>query len=78
MENKKFPILRSCVAMLLKLFLSKGELLSLKGPCEMFFFGGERCAGRKSSLRDVVFNRSTVVYRCQANSSVLDWPSNFK
>lgn len=44
----------------------------------MVFIGGDRWAGRKSSLRDVVFNRSAEVYRCQANPSVLDWPSNFK
>lgn len=49
-----------------------------EGHGEMIFIGGQRCEGGKRPLKNVVFNRSAMVHRCQANSSVLGQLSNFK
>lgn len=79
MENQELPVLRSLLFMLLQFFFEKGVSSWVqKDHGEMIFIGGQWCAGGNSPLKNVVFSRLAVVHKCQANSSLLGWLSNFK
>ena len=79
MENQELPVLRSLLVMLLQFLFEEGVSSWVqKNHGEMIFIGGQRCAGWKSPLRNVVFNRLAVVRKNQANSSLLGHLSNFK